>query len=92
MTSSIPSGPPKETNKIESIGSSSNGGNGEVGQAGVVGALDMDQFSDWFVGLLSPFAPQKCVNAAHFRGAKGDNEASLHFELRSIITRLPSGR
>ncbi len=22
---------------------------------------------------LSPFAPQKCVNEAHFRGAKGDN-------------------
>ncbi len=26
---------------------------------------------------LSPFAPQKCVNAAHFRGAKGDNESTM---------------
>ena len=23
---------------------------------------------------MSPFAPRKCVNEAHFRGAKGDRE------------------
>ena len=25
---------------------------------------------------LSPFAPQKCVSDAHFRGAKGDNKTT----------------
>ena len=35
---------------------------------------------------MSPFAPQKCVNEAHFRGAKGDNDkitarsAVLHWD------------
>ena len=48
---------------------------------------------------LSPFAPQKCVNAAHFRGAKGDNflsqkanAAENRPQLRQSILRGPWGQ
>jgi len=42
---------------------------------------------------VSPFAPQKCVGTAHFRGAKGDKDEITANEAKATLERpMPRAR